>query len=193
VPVGGRSAGGTAAWAVRMTVMIGRCVSSRMAPRPNQGWSIAARRLAPAWALSTFWCVGFAGAVGLAGLGGCVPDPVVSLDSPAPAKRIDAIARASRAQDRASLVGLVEKLGSVDPVERMLAIRALERREGETLGYDHAAPRWERIEAINRWRSRVGMDPLSDGDDGQDAEASIDADHSADAPGESGGREEQDP
>ena len=33
----------------------------------------------------------------------------------------------------------------------MLAIRSLEERTGKTLGYDHAAPHWQRIEAYNRW------------------------------------------
>lgn len=33
----------------------------------------------------------------------------------------------------------------------MLAIRALQTRTGETFGYEHAAPRWERIESINQW------------------------------------------
>jgi hypothetical protein len=33
----------------------------------------------------------------------------------------------------------------------MLSIRSLEKRTGETLAYDHAAPHWQRIEAYNRW------------------------------------------
>jgi hypothetical protein len=52
-------------------------------------------------------------------------------------------------------------LGSTDPAERMLAINALEHREGTTLGYKHSAPQWERLEAIQRWRQHAG---LSDAD-----------------------------
>lgn len=101
--------------------------------------------------------------------GACVPEPKGGFDSPAPSKRLEAIAQASQREDNDSLVQLVEKLRSSDPAERMLAIRALEERTGETLGYDHAAPHWERIEAYNRWleylQNRgielpVGMEPM---------------------------------
>jgi hypothetical protein len=33
----------------------------------------------------------------------------------------------------------------------MFAIRSLEIRTGETLGYNHAAEHWQRIAAYNRW------------------------------------------
>ena len=109
-------------------------------------------------------------AVGLIGtlcvLGGC-PSPKIGFDSPAPTKRLDAIALAAQEDDQESRIQLVEKLGSTDPAERMLAIRALEQREGTTLDYDHAAPQWERLEAIERWRDRIG---LSDSDEGPDEE-----------------------
>lgn len=72
-------------------------------------------------------------------------------DSPAPSKRIDAIVDASALEDNESLLKLVEKLRSFDPAERMFAIRSLEIRTGETLGYDHAAHNWQRIEAFGRW------------------------------------------
>ena len=135
----------------------------------TRGVHVSGIRAATAWA----WGVVFGMSIGVTG--GCIPEPEVSFDSPAPTKRIDAIARASRQEDRGSLVKLVEKLGSSDPVERMLAIRSLERREGETLGYDHAAPKWERLEAIERWRGRLGIEePLSDGDGGANAEPPID-------------------
>lgn len=92
---------------------------------------------------------------------GCM-SPKIGFDSPAPNKRLDAIALAAEEDDQESLVQLVKTLSSVDPSERMLAIRALEKREGMTLGFDHAAPKWERLEAINRWREYIG---LSDDDD----------------------------
>ncbi len=100
-------------------------------------------------------------------VGGCFPDPPVSFDSPAPTKRLDAIARASEDTGTDTLEKLVGKLGSTDPAERMLAIRALERREGTTLGYDHAAPAWERLEAIERWRTRLGLETEGRSQDGE--------------------------
>ena len=96
------------------------------------------------------WGVG-ALLLGLTAIGaGCQPIQT-GFDSPAPTKRIDAIVRASELDDTESLGKLIEQLESEDPAARMLAIRALETRTGTTLGYDHAAPRWERIEAVNRW------------------------------------------
>ncbi len=107
--------------------------------------------------LSVNRCLRVAGLIGtLFVLGGC-PNPKVGFDSPAPSKRLDAIALAAQEDDRESLIELVEKLGSTYPSERMLAIRALEAREGVTLEYDHAAPAWERLEAIERWRERIGV------------------------------------
>lgn len=97
-------------------------------------------------------------------LGGC-PNPKVGFDSPAPTKRLDAIALASEEDDQASRIQLVEKLGSTDPSERMLAIRALEKREGTTLDYEHAAPEWERLEAIERWREHIGVSDAEEVDD----------------------------
>ena len=90
-------------------------------------------------------------------IGGCLPEAKVAFDSPAPSKRLDAIAQASQEEDQESRIQLVEKLGSTDPAERMLAIRSLEQREGTTLGYHHAAPHWERLEAIQRWREHIGI------------------------------------
>lgn len=102
-------------------------------------------------------------------MGGC-PNPKVGFDSPAPTKRMDAIAQAADQTDPESRRMLVDKLGSEDPSERMLAIRALEKREGTTLGYDHAAPDWERLEAIQKWRTRIGLSnsDLSDNTDDSD-------------------------
>jgi len=84
-------------------------------------------------------------------LAGCIPEPKVGFDSPAPSKRLDAIVQASELEDDESLVRLVEKLRSHAPAERMFAIRSLEKRTGTTLNFDHAAPHWQRIEAYNRW------------------------------------------
>jgi len=90
------------------------------------------------------------GSIALWAMSGCITvEP--GFDSPAPSKRIDAIVDASTLEDDESLVKLVEKLRSFDPAERMFAIRSLEIRTGKTLGYDHASPDWERIEAFGRW------------------------------------------
>lgn len=82
---------------------------------------------------------------------GCLPETKPGFDSPAPSKRLDAIVNASHLEDDESLVRLVEKLRSPAPAERMFAIRSLEIRTGQTLGYDHAAEHWERIAAYNQW------------------------------------------
>ncbi len=87
----------------------------------------------------------------LGSVSGCIPESKPGFDSPAPSKRLDAIVDASSLEDDESLVKLVEKLRSYDPAERMFAIRSLEIRTGKTLGYDHASPDWERIEAFGRW------------------------------------------
>ena len=84
-------------------------------------------------------------------LPGCLPETKPGFDSPAPSKRLDAIVQASELEDDESLVKLVEKLRSPVPSERMFAIRSLEIRTGETLGYDHAAEHWQRVDAYNRW------------------------------------------
>ena len=111
-------------------------------------------------------------------LGGC-PNPQVGFDSPAPSKRLDAIAQSSQENDPESLVKLVEKLGSTDPAERMLAIRALEKREGTTLGYNHSAPKWERLEAIERWNERIGLS--GSGDDHEDSPMNQESDSDAES------------
>lgn len=101
--------------------------------------------------------------LGLLAIGAGCQQIQTGFDSPAPTKRIDAIVGASELRDLHSLGRLIEQLESEDPAARMLAIRALEKRTGNTLGYDHAAPRWERIEAVNRWidyyNEQAALDP----------------------------------
>lgn len=101
---------------------------------------------------------------------GCVPASKPGFDSPAPSQRLDAIVGASDLEDDESLVKLVEKLRSQVPTERMFAIRSLEIRTGETLGYDHAAPQWERLEGFGRWieylrQQGIETDSIIDQDD----------------------------
>lgn len=94
--------------------------------------------------------------VSLIVLGGC-PNPKVGFDSPAPNKRVDAIVLAADQDDPESLKMLVEKLESTDSIERMMAIRSLEKREGKTFGYQHAAPQPDRAQAVEQWRQYVGL------------------------------------
>lgn len=83
---------------------------------------------------------------------GCIPSEKPGFDAASPSRRLDAIVQASDPQaDAVSLARLVEQLESQDAAARMLAIRALERRTGETLGYTHTDPKWKRQESINRW------------------------------------------
>jgi hypothetical protein len=109
-------------------------------------------------------------------LGGCVPPVPQGLDSPDPNLRLQAIVRAAYEGSGEEVIpGLIDRLESLDPAARMLAIRALERRTGQTLGYHHADPVWKRRQAIADWRDwwaesrrgRSGGDP-SDEDTASD-------------------------
>jgi len=83
---------------------------------------------------------------------GCIPSERAGFDAASPSRRLDAIVRASGPDsDPASIARLVEQLDSQDPAARMLAIRALESRTGETKGYIHTDPEWKRQVAIDRW------------------------------------------
>lgn len=88
-------------------------------------------------------------------VGGCLPTEGASFEATAPNKRLDAIVLASSADDAASMGGLVGQLESSDPAARMLAIQALEKRTGMTLGYRHSDPEWKRRAAVDRWRKHV--------------------------------------
>ncbi|MEM7622896.1 MAG: HEAT repeat domain-containing protein [Planctomycetota bacterium] len=95
---------------------------------------------------------------------GCIPQVPETFDSPDPNQRLRAIVgSAEGGADTDVVPGLVDQLESTDPAARMLAIRALEVRTGQTLGYDHAADNWERARAVQAWRSwlreREAADP----------------------------------
>ena len=75
----------------------------------------------------------------------------MAFDSPDPARRIDAAVRAVEHNDRSAVPDLIGMLDSDDPATRFVAIHALERLTGQTLGYDYAAPSWERASAVDRW------------------------------------------
>jgi hypothetical protein len=77
--------------------------------------------------------------------------PPPDFDSPDPGARLYAITDAARTDNKASIPALIASLDSDDPAVRMFAIRTLEKFTGQTLGYDHAAPEWERKPAVDRW------------------------------------------
>jgi hypothetical protein len=68
-----------------------------------------------------------------------------------PPARIQAIHDAAAANDKAAIPDLIRSLDSDDPAERLLANQALERMTGQSFGYDHSAPRPERLEAAQKW------------------------------------------
>ena len=94
---------------------------------------------------------------------GCIPPIPEGFDSPDPAMRLQAIAEAGRHRDPSAVPDLIEQLESTDPGARLMAIRALERITGETLGYDYAAPLWERGNAVVRWRRWYRQHAATDG------------------------------
>jgi len=102
-------------------------------------------RLAPGLLGSCVYLVG-----GLA-LAGCQEHDRTDFDDVDPAARIQAIQDAAASNDRSAIPDLIRSLDSDDPAERMLAIRALEQMTGQTLGYEHWAPRADRAAAAQRW------------------------------------------
>ena len=77
--------------------------------------------------------------------------PPQGFDSPVPAHRMEAAVDAAREGDRSAIPDLIGLLDSDDPLVRLVAIQALQRMTGQTLGYDHADTEWRRDEAIERW------------------------------------------
>jgi len=83
---------------------------------------------------------------------GCMPTERAGFDASSPSRRLDAIVQASGPDSEpGSLARLIEQLDSQDAAARMLAIRALESRTGETKGFNHTDPEWKRQAAIDRW------------------------------------------
>lgn len=83
-------------------------------------------------------------------IGSCARPPG-GFDSPEPASRLYAVTEAARTEDRSSIPSLIALLDSDDPAVRLYSIQALQKLTGQTLGYDHAAPEWERKAAVDRW------------------------------------------
>ena len=105
--------------------------------------------------LASVTAAGLVAGLSLFLVSGCIPESKIGFDSATPSKRLDAIVDASRLEDDESLLKLVEKLRSQVHTERMFAIRSLEKRTGETFGYDHAGQDWQRLEAYGRWLAHL--------------------------------------
>ncbi len=111
--------------------------------------------------------------VASAALVGCsLPGQRADFASRDPAERTLAVARAAETTDPESLPALIRLLESDDPAERMLALRALEKRTGQTLGYDHCDSEPRRAEAVRRWvawqrATNPGAAPTSSGSTGR--------------------------
>lgn len=99
----------------------------------------AGRTVAIAGMAGAAWC-----------LWGCAAAPP-DFNSPEPAARNAAIVRAAREGDQGAVPDLVRMLDSDDPATRVLAIRALERLTGRTLGYDPAGDQGSRDRAVAEW------------------------------------------
>lgn len=97
---------------------------------------------------------GFLAAV-LATSAGCSFQQEASLSSNAPEGQIEGILKVTRENDTTAIPQLVALLDSGDPLIRLLAIRALERFTGQTMGYRHEAEPFERNLAIERWVAAV--------------------------------------
>lgn len=83
---------------------------------------------------------------------GCAPAAMDGgFESGNPSARVYAAERAAETGDRTAIPHLIEMLDSDDPAERFVAIGALERLTGHTLGYGYADPPAQRREAVKRW------------------------------------------
>jgi HEAT repeat protein len=91
----------------------------------------------------------------------CGPTIKADFNSPEPAARNAAIVKAAESRDQHAVPDLVRMLDSDDPATRLLAINALERITGQTLGYDFAATEFQRRAAADRWQKWVEDHPRS--------------------------------
>ena len=94
-----------------------------------------------------------AAAIGAGMVCGCVEHERSGFGDVDPSARLRSIEEAASTDDRSSVPALIIALESDDAAERFLAIHTLERMTGQTLGYDHSAPRPERRAAAERWQA----------------------------------------
>ncbi len=83
-------------------------------------------------------------------LTGCY-SPSQGFDSPEPSQRLRAVLKAAKDKDQSAIPRMIRFLNSDDPALRLASIRTLESLTGQTLGYDYAAPEWQRREMIKPW------------------------------------------
>lgn len=83
-------------------------------------------------------------------ISGCASPPA-GFDSPEPSQRLRAVLRAAREKDQTAIPKMIRFLNSDDPALRFASIRTLESLTGQTLGYDYAAPEWQRRDQIQAW------------------------------------------
>lgn len=105
------------------------------------------------------WGIGgplLAAVAALGFLPGCAPSATEGgFKNPAPGARVYAIESAVREERRQQIPDIVECLRADDDLVRMMAIGALERMTGQTLGYDFADPLPLRLEGYRRWKEWV--------------------------------------
>ncbi|MBX3358927.1 MAG: HEAT repeat domain-containing protein [Phycisphaeraceae bacterium] len=82
---------------------------------------------------------------------GCASAPPPSFDSYSPDSRLNAIRIAVQSDDRRAIPSIVSLLDDDDAAVRLYAITSLKYFTGEDLGYDYAAPVWDRRVAVDRW------------------------------------------
>ncbi len=93
---------------------------------------------------------------------GCAgPGLEAGFDAPDPSARLHAVVEAGRTGDKSKIPQIVNLLDSDDAAVRILSICVLERLTGDTLGYDYAKPRSERMEAVRAWRARYPLTGVS--------------------------------
>lgn len=89
---------------------------------------------------------------------GCAPPASRgNFESEDPASLLYAIGRAGRRQDRSAIGHLVQALEHDDPAVRMMAINALERLNGERLGYNPYSSQRLRHEMVKVWVEAVNQ------------------------------------
>ena len=88
-------------------------------------------------------------------LSACAGDAKTDFDSLQSTGRIKAAVQAAELNDRSAVPELVVMLNSDDPAERLVAISALHKITGQSLGYDESAPETDRDAAIARWQAFV--------------------------------------
>lgn len=96
---------------------------------------------------------------------GCLPSQQApakaDFRAPDTTGRVPAIVGAANTDDQASLDELIHALSDQDAAVRLFAIRSLEERTGQTLGYRYYEAADKRQAAIDRWHAWLSDQGLS--------------------------------